>query len=245
MHLHDNTVLITGGGSGIGLALARAFCNAGSTVLICGRDAEKLDAARRTESGLHTLACDITVLADRQRLLHIVREHFPRLNVLVNNAGTYQEANFSRGRIEAGAFEDELATNLLAPIELVSLFLPLLKRHPQATIINVSSALAFVPMASFPVYCATKAGLHSFSQSLRRQLAATAVQVVEVVPPSVDTAMHRTRDIPKIPPEQVAREVLRGLARDETEIHVGAAKALYLLSRLAPRFLFNALNKNG
>ena len=186
MELGGNTVLVTGGASGIGLALAERLLRAGSKVIICGRRKEKLQEAKEKHSELETRVCDVADDADRVSLFHWAVETFPRLNVLVNNAGIQLRVQLT----DAGQWDqirEEIAINLDAPVHLSTLFIPHLKEQARAAILNVTSGLAFAPMARVPVYSATKAALHSFTVSLRHQLAGTPIQVVEIVPPAVNT----------------------------------------------------------
>jgi uncharacterized oxidoreductase len=187
MKLIDQTVLITGGASGIGLALAKRFVARGNTVIVCGRDQAKLDAAARDVPGLKTIRADASGTADRERLAETMRRDFPALSVLVNNAGIQNQPPPIAEPQDWNALQSELTVNLSAPIHLSMLLAPHLMTRPDAAIINITSGLAYVPIARMPVYCATKAGLHSFTQSLRHQLKGTSVTVVELAPPAVNT----------------------------------------------------------
>ena len=186
MKLSGNTVLVTGGASGIGLGLAERFRRAGSEVIVCGRREEKLREAQRRIPGLRVRTADLSTEDGRVAFAEwVVREH-PALNVLVNNAGI----QVHRSLLETShweRFREELAINLHAPIHLSMLLLPHLRSRERAAIVNVTSGLAFAPLARTPVYAATKAALHSFTLSLRRQLEGTGVEVVELIPPAVDT----------------------------------------------------------
>jgi uncharacterized oxidoreductase len=186
MNLDGNTVLVTGGASGIGLGLAERFVDAGSTVVICGRREEKLAEARAACPGLHTRTCDVADPSEREALVAWATSNFPDLNVLVNNAGIQQRINLQENPAW-DEIEREIAINLAAPIHLASLFIPHLSARPHPAIVNVTSGLAFSPVAIMPVYGATKAAMHSFTLSLRRQLSNADVTVVEVIPPAVDT----------------------------------------------------------
>ncbi len=249
MDTSGNTVLITGGATGIGLALAEAFVRAGSEVLICGRRENRLREARRKCPPLATTVCDVASEADRIALRDWATASFPDLNVLVNNAGIQELFDFTEGSIDLGKARSEMATNLEAPIHLSALFIPHLAGRPESAIVNVSSGLAFVPLAGAPVYSATKAALHSFSLSLRHQLSGTSVKVFEVVPPLVATELHdrapegRKPPAGGIAPEEVAAATLRGMAEDEFEIAVGMAQVLREGSRDDPVGAFERLNQ--
>lgn len=186
MEFKANTVLITGGASGIGFALAERFIQAGSSVIICGRRENKLKEAQSKYPQLHICVCNVANPSERTALFTWVTETYPGLNMLVNNAGIQQRIQLQ----QKPAWEtlgEEVAINLEAPIHLSTLFIPHLLQQERSAIINITSGLAFVPLANVPVYCATKAALHSFTLSLRHQLAGTPIAVIEIIPPAVDT----------------------------------------------------------
>lgn len=241
MKASGNAILITGGGSGMGLALAEAFLRAGNEVVLCGGTQTPLDAALARLPALRTFTCDIAREQDRQILFDRVREYFPRLNVLINNASVAKTTDLTH----AGAAErvaTELAVDLRAPILLTMQFLPHLLQQPEAAVVNVTTALAYVPAARYPVYCAAQAGLHSFSQSLRHQLQGTSVSVFEVLPPAVDTRLD-PETVPKLSPREVAEQVLRGMHRSVSEIRIGQTRMLYAIARLLPSVAFSLLNR--
>ena len=179
------TVLITGGTSGIGLALAARYLRDGNTVIICGRNAEKLDNTAKSHPGLQTILADISLEEDRIRLFETMKKEYPMLNVLINNAGIQQRVDVSN--MDWATWKKEIATNFEAPIHLCGLFAPFLEGKENAEIINVSSGLAFWPPVWVPVYGATKAGLHSFTFTLRAQLQKKGIHVREIIPPAVNT----------------------------------------------------------
>ena len=187
MKLLDNTVLITGGAVGIGFALAQRFIKAGSKVIVCGRREEKLKEAQQKLPQLEVRRCDVSVESERQSLFDWIKTDFPRLNILVNNAGIQQRLNLLESNAEWSYYHKEIQVNLEAPIHLAMLFIPHLAEKDNATIINISSGLAFAPGAFAPIYSATKAALHSFSMSLRQQVAKRNINVIEVAPPAVNT----------------------------------------------------------
>lgn len=179
-------MLITGGASGIGFALARRFVDAGNTVVVCGRRADKLEEVHSRYGALRTRVCDVTDPAQRVELTRWVFREYPELDVLVNNAGIQNQVSLLDGS-DWPPIHQEIATNLEAPIHLSMMFAPRLAQRPRSAIVNVTSGLAFVPRAAVPVYCATKAAMRSFTLSLRHQLAGTSVEVIEIIPPAVDT----------------------------------------------------------
>ena len=187
MNLRNRTVLITGGATGIGLALAKRFTAAGNKVIICGRREERLEAARRELPSVITIRADVASEDERLRLFETVVSQHPEIDVLVNNAGIQNRPPSVTEPQDFKAYQREIATNLEAPVHLSLLFVKHLTQMPDAAIINVTSGLAFSPLAFMPMYCATKAALHSFTLSLRHQLRDTSVKVIEVIPPKVQT----------------------------------------------------------
>jgi uncharacterized oxidoreductase len=187
MELKGNTILITGGGSGIGFALASRLAKSGNKVIVCGRRAEQLEEAKKQCPDLITLRADISSANGRKELFAEVTKKFPELNVLMNNAGVQNRLPPLTEPQEWSTHELEIATNLEAPIHLAMLFIPHLQKQKNPYIINVTSGLAFVPIHFLPTYCATKAALHSFTTTLRYQLKATPIRVVEIAPPAVNT----------------------------------------------------------
>jgi uncharacterized oxidoreductase len=186
MQLQGHTVLVTGGATGIGFGVAGLFTAAGSKVIISGRRREALDQAKKRLPTLVTFPCDLSRAEERERLAQWLAETHPALDVLVNNAGIQQRMDIHDPDFWART-RDELAINLEAPVHMSQLLLPLLSRNKGSCIINVSSGLAFVPMSRAPVYCATKAAVHSFTLSLRRQVKTDGVEVIEIIPPAVAT----------------------------------------------------------
>jgi short-subunit dehydrogenase involved in D-alanine esterification of teichoic acids len=234
LNIADNTILITGGSSGIGLALAGAFLKEGNRVIACGRNTERHRDAARKLPDLITIPCDISSAEDQDKLRDQLQEEYPELNILVNNAGIQHNYQLTDPQDYDEQIREEIATNFTAAVTLTNKLLPILLQQEQAAVINVTSSLAIVPKQSAAVYCATKAALRSFTHTLRYQLEHTGCQVIEVVPPLVDTAMTQGRGSDKISPQQLAREVLEGLRADQQEILVGKSKLLFLLHRLVP-----------
>ena len=187
MNLAGNTILITGGGSGIGRGLAQAFHALGNRVIIAGRRHQALDETTAANPGMTALALNIQDPANIRSFASEVSAHYPSLNVLINNAGIMRFEKLTAQPEVLAEAESIVATNLLGPIRLTAALLPLLQRQPHSTIMNVSSGLAFVPMAPTPTYCATKAAIHSYTQSLRYQLRRSTTEVLELIPPYVAT----------------------------------------------------------
>jgi uncharacterized oxidoreductase len=187
MKTTDNTLLITGGGSGIGRALAEAFHALGNQVIISGRSAKTLEETTAANPGMKSLTVDMTDVASIQAFAAKLEQDFPKLNGLINNAGIMRPENLLAAETGTADAEATVLTNLLGPIRLINALLPLLRKQPHATVMNVTSGLAFIPLAFTPTYCATKAAMHSYTESLRHQLRETTVEVLELAPPYVAT----------------------------------------------------------
>ena len=225
MNITGNTILITGGGSGIGRGLAEAFHQAGNQVVISGRTRKTLDETTAANPGMKSLTVDMTDAGSIRSCADQLASGFPALNVVVNNAGIMRPENVKEHPEDVADAEAIVTTNLLGPIRLTGALLPLLKKQPRATVMNVSSGLAFVPLAMTPTYCATKAAIHSYSQSLRYQLKGTSVEVLELIPPYVQTSLmgdHQASDPRAMPLDDFIREVMDLLKTlpDATEINV-------------------------
>jgi uncharacterized oxidoreductase len=189
MNATGNTILITGGGSGIGRGLAEAFHKQGNQVIIAGRRQSVLDETTAANPGMKSLTLDIEDPAAVKAFAAKVVADFPKLNVLINNAGIMKLENLTGDSFDLDAAESMITINLLGPIRLTAALLPTLRKQPRATIMTVSSGLAFMPLAMTPTYCATKAAIHSWSQSLRYQLRDTKIEVLELAPPYVQTEL--------------------------------------------------------
>lgn len=242
MNIQHNSILITGGGSGIGLALAERLHAAGNTVLICGRDAAKLQAAAERLPGLRTFVCDVAQPAERQRLFEWALAEAPQLNVLFNNAGIQRQVQLADNSEDWAARAAEIAINVEAPMHLTALFGQHLQQQSAAYILNVSSGLGFVPLARVPIYSATKAAMHSFTQSLRWQLAGTSVQVIEVIPPAVHTELGGTDHSFGVPLAEYADDVMQQLAAGHAEIAYGFSAKASQATRPELDGMFQALN---
>ena len=200
MKLTGNTILITGGGSGIGRGLATEFHKLGNQVIIVGRRKKALDETTAVNPGMKWITLDIQNGASIRLFAAQIAKDYPALNVLVNNAGIMRVENLRAQQSELGDAESIVATNLLGPIRLTAALLPLLEKQRASTIVNVSSGLAFIPLSTTPTYCATKAALHSYTQALRYQLKATPIEVLELIPPYVATELLNGANDPRAMP---------------------------------------------
>jgi uncharacterized oxidoreductase len=248
MKLQGNTILITGGSAGIGLAMAKKFVSLGNKVIVTGRNADKLEAARKETPALEIIRSDAADPGAVQALAAELGDRFPEMNVLVNNAGVMIPRNHTGPSGDLVALTAELDINLAGPIRMVSVLIDRLKAN-RGTIINVSSGLAFVPLQLSPIYCATKAALHSYTMSLRQQLKDEGVEVIELMPPAVHTEL--TADMPDdgdfkiLTTDELIEGTVKGLRAGKLEIRPGQANQLYWMSRIAPGFINAQLEKGS
>jgi uncharacterized oxidoreductase len=229
MNPSGNSILITGGGSGIGRGLAEALHKLGNHVIISGRRQSALDETTAANPGMQSLIVDIAEQGSVRSFAADITDQFPALNVLINNAGIMRAEKLLEQPDDLADAEAIVATNLLGPIRLTAALLPHLQKQPSATIINVSSGLAVVPLAITPTYCATKAAIHSYSQSLRWQLRSTQIEVVEIIPPYVQTdLMDGAQDSRAMPLAEFIAETISLLTQQPTpsEITVERVKPL-------------------
>lgn len=248
MKLENRTVLITGGTSGIGRELAKQLLARGNTVIVTGSDKERLDATRRALPGVHILAGDVSD-PDAIAVLHAeVLAQFPAFDTLVNNAGVMRNLKLTESR-DLRNVTREIDINLSGPVRMIQQFLPHLMSRPTALIVNVSSGLAFIPFPVAPVYCATKAAMHSFTLSLRVQLRGTSVTVVELAPPGTETPLFRgefereMKGQKGMDPTILVKRVITGIEAGKLEIRPGLANVLKIMSRAAPGFMMKQMAK--
>ena len=248
MKLNRKTILITGGTSGIGFELAKQLLQRGNTVIVTGRDQEKLDHAKRALPAVHTFQSDVSDPGAITALHESVLAHFPALDVLVNNAGIMRNLNLNQDR-DLNDVTREIEINLSGPVRMIQQFLPHLKTQRGALIVNVSSGLAFIPLPISPVYCATKAAIHSFTQSLRVQLDGTGVTVIELAPPGVETPLFRGEFAEEMKGQKgmdvtvLAKRAISGIEAGRLEIRPGLSSVLKGMSRIAPQFMLNQMVK--
>ena len=250
MEMQKRTVLITGGTSGIGRELAQQLLERDNTVIVTGRDQTKLDATKRALPGLHTFKSDVSDPAAVLALQEGVLAEFPALDTLINNAGIMRNLNLNRSR-DLKDVTREIDINFSGPVRMIQQFLPHLKSRKGALIVNVSSGLAFIPMPISPIYCAAKAAIHSFTQSLRVQLEGTGVSVIELAPPGVETPLFRGEFAEEMKGQKgmdvtvLVRKAILGIEAGNPEIRPGLSNVLKLMSRIAPGFMFKQMAKMG
>jgi uncharacterized oxidoreductase len=246
MKLKNRTILITGGTSGIGLELAKQLQQRGNTVIVTGRDQQKLDATKQAMPGVYTFKSDVSDPQAIAALHDSVLTQFPALDTLINNAGIMRNLDLNRDR-DLTDVTREIEINLSGPVRMIQQFLPHLKTRSNALIVNISSGLAFIPMPISPVYCATKAAIHSFTQSLRVQLKGTDVTVIELAPPGVETPLFRGEFAEEMKGQKgmdvtvLARRAIAGIERGRLEIRPGLSNVLKAMSRIAPHFMLKQM----
>ncbi|MGA3300926.1 MAG: SDR family NAD(P)-dependent oxidoreductase [Candidatus Acidiferrales bacterium] len=226
MKLSGNTVFITGGTSGIGRSLAEALHKRGNQVIISGRRKGHLAEVTKANSGMQSLELNVEDPASIAAVAKKLIAEYPKLNVLINNAGIMQ-IDDAAGAIDDSVLVSIVTTNLLGPIRMTSALIEHLKKQPSATVINVSSGLAFVPLASTAVYSATKAAIHSYTQSMRYRLKGSSVRVLELIPPWVQTDLLNSKDEPRaMPLAAFIEEAVTVLGTDAEEVMVERVKML-------------------
>lgn len=229
MQVKGKTVLVTGGTDGIGLEIARQLLAKGAIVVVCGRREEMLTAA--TAEGLDAISADLSTAEGCAAFLKLLTNR--PLDILINNAG--MSGNFGPDEpLDLPLTDQAIFLNLNAPIHLIGNLLPGLLTRPEAAIVNVTSGLAIAPRSGGPVYCATKAGLRSFTQALRHNLRASNVRVIEALPPAVDTAMTASRDMKKLPASECAEQIIDAIESNRAEANVGMVKFLRMVYSVSP-----------
>ncbi len=248
MKLQHKVILITGGTSGIGRALAAQLLERGNTVIVTGRDAVCLEQTRLALPGVHVFQSDVSDAAAIVQLHDAVTSQFPALDVVINNAGIMRSLDMNTTR-ELTDVTREIDTNFSGPVRMIQQFLPHLKQQPDAAIINVTSALAFMPLPLSPVYSATKAALHAFTLALRIQLEGSRVTVIELAPPGVETPLLRgafdaALDAQRgMDAQSLARFTIAAIEDGKREIRPGLSNVLKIMSRLAPQLALRQMAK--
>ena len=229
------------------MGLAAAFHGRGAQVIIGGRTPAKLSAVAARFPGMEVEVIDVADAASVAACAARFGERHPDLNLLINNAGLQQIVDFASGTaVPPEVVEREIATNFTGLVHVSSALLPLLLRQPKARIINIGSGLAYVPLVAAPIYSATKAAVHAFTIALRTQLLTSPVQVIEIIPPVVETDLHKGQTrMPKgaMPLDAFVKATMAGLDAGRSEIPVGLANVPRIGSRVAPGFFLNVINK--
>ncbi len=243
MKLSGNTILVTGGSSGIGLEISKQLLQKSNKVIICGRSQKKLDEAKKLNPELIVYQCDISQKEQINELVNKIESEHPDINVLINNAAIVHKTSFVDNPEILRLAEEETATNFLGPVRLIKKLLPVLNNNDKPCIVNVTTGLVYIPRTIYPFYNATKAALHSFTQGLRFQIDNSKTEIIEVMFPAVDTAWHKG-DPPKIAisPKIAVDAMFKGIKKNRSEIRIGKAKLLYRISRIAPAFALKKVN---
>jgi len=249
MNKSQQIVLITGGSSGIGLALAKKFIENDNTVIITGRNLQKLEAVQRDFPKIQIFQSDVTDDAEVKKLADDIQAKFGGIDILINNAGIMNLVDAGNENNDLQKQMQEIEINYNSPIRVLHYFLPQLKESKNAVLVNVSSGLAYMPFAQAPTYSGTKSALHFWTLGIRPQLKPHNIKVVELLPPVVDTPLAHGADIAEddnlkpMPPEKLADIFWKDFINGKKEITPGISKQLKLMSRLAPKFIFKQLNK--
>lgn len=245
MKTTNNTVLITGGSLGIGFEIAKSLSEQGNHVIITGRNAERLEKAAAQLKNVTPIVSDVANEQDLDKLVQTLNTQFPKLNVVINNAGNAYTYKLEEGANAAKKAKEEMQTNLFAIIDLNEKLLPLLKKQTEAAIVNVSSIVAFAPGINIPGYSASKAALHSYTQALRLTQEKSNVKVFELMPPLVNTTFSAEIGGENgIPPKVVADELLQSLATDNYEIRVAGTEDFYKFYLSSPADALQGMNAN-
>jgi uncharacterized oxidoreductase len=245
MNITNKTVLVTGGGSGIGFQITKLLSQKGNKVIITGRNAEKLQKAAAQFENVSYIAANVTSATDVDNLVEKITTEYGALDILINNAGDARIHHLGEGLAAYDNAAYEIDTNYLSVVRLTEKLLPLLTKSAEAAIVNVSSVVAFAPGVSMPTYAASKAALHSYTRILRYTLAkTTGIKVFELMPPLVNTELSAViGGANGIPPEEVAEGLIKGLETDDYELHIGLTANIYQLYLSSPEQALQALNK--
>lgn len=245
MNLKGHTILITGGSEGIGFSLAQSLAP-DNKVIICGRSEHKLARAKELCSDLHTETCDVSNETQRRAMVERVLDLYPQLNMLINNAGAKQHTDLLRNEGVDAAMTQDMALNFAAPVALCTELLPHLRSQPKAAIVNMTTGLVYLAKEEQAFYCAAKAALHSYTQSLRWALRDSVVGVFEIYLTLVNTNFHQgnlPKNISAISPDEAARLALRGIRHGKKEVYIGKASLARWLSVLAPEKGMSIVNR--
>jgi uncharacterized oxidoreductase len=244
MKIKNKTVLISGGGSGIGFEIAKLLSAAGNKIIIIGRNVDKINRAARQLNNVTAIPCDVTSEKDVINLVSRIKADFSDLSIVINNAGLANVFRLAESRDAHKYAQEEIDINYLSVVRLNDHLLPILREQQEAAIANVTSIVVFAPGLAIPTYSASKAALHSYTTLLRESLKNTNVKVFELYPPLVNTDMSKSigGEQNGIPPQQVAEQFIAGVENDEHDIYVGMTNQLYPLFLSSPESAFKMLN---
>jgi uncharacterized oxidoreductase len=242
MELENSTILITGGTSGIGLEFVNQLTKQGANIIVTGRNLDTLNETKKKFPKVHTFRSDVSNPEDIEQLYNDVTAQFPDLNIVINNAGLMRLIDVQDTALDLENINLEIATNLSGTIQMVHQFLPHLKKQKSSAIVNVSSAIAFLSYSSAPIYSATKAGVHAYTQALRLQLEDTNVNVFELIPPGVNTNLQNDWVIQPNPSmmmnaDKLVKVAIKGLLKDKPELKPAMVSVIKVVSRIAPNLL--------
>ncbi len=244
MKLTDNTILITGGSSGIGLAILKSFYQLGNKIIIVARDIDKLKEVQIQFPEIAIFQCDLTNQNDIDGLIVFIEQNYSNLNMLFNNAAIQYNYDFLTEQNIVNKIDYEVSANLTSTIKLCGLLLPVLLKNENSAIVNVSSGLAISPKKSAPVYCASKAAIHNFTKAFRYQMEGINLKVFEILPPIVETPMTEGRGKNKISPEELVNEFMNDFKKNKEESYIGKSKLLKFINRILPK-ISDRILKNG
>ncbi len=251
MNLQNNTILVTGGTGGFGFEFASKLIALGNTVIITGRNAQKLAEVKQKLPAVQTIQSDVSKPEDIERLYDQLTRKFPDLNILINNAGEMRKISLHHQH-DLHDITREIEINQMGPIRMVQQFLPHLKKQKNAAIVNVTSGIALSAFAISPIYSASKSGLRAYTQALRVQLKNTTIKVIELVAPGASTPLNEKfinedgfNSSMLMAPEKIIDAAIKGMQNDSDEIFPGLAKLMRVLSRLAPKFMISQSGKMG
>lgn len=244
MELSNNTILITGGTSGIGYEIVRQFYELNNKLVVTSSNEENLKKLKHAFQDIITLTCDLGSSLSVRKLIDQCLTEYHDINIIINNAGIQNTYSWATEREGYDKIENEIRINFISPMQIIYGLLPLLQANKNCAIVNVSSGLAFAPKRSAPIYCATKSAVHNVTKALRYQFEDNNIKVFEIIPPLVDTPMTEGRGTGKISPKQVTDEFLRNFKNNKFESNIGKTKVLRLIQRISPKTADNIL-KNG
>ena len=233
--------MITGGSSGIGLQMAKSFIAAEANVMICARAGQQLEQVKKDNPGFETYGCD---LSNPEEVKGLIEKVGAKVDIWVNNAGIFQQYDLLKPDKIFDDLQTELQLNFVAAALAITALVPFLKDKPESAIVNITAGMVYVPLVMYPMYNASKAALHSFTVSARRQLRSTNIQIIEIVPPMVATKLTEGMQGKKVSPDLIANAVIDAITNKKESVLVGQVKSLVVMNKFFPAIMLNLLNKN-